>query len=80
MPSVKGILKSAYYIPKLLFSLLWALVYFRWSIWRAKRSFAEELTEQGIPKDIARELANMYDKQNKRLLNDLISAARSAKI
>jgi len=76
MPSLRSILKGTYYIIKILFSMLWALIYLRWQIWRSKKAFAKELQENGIPKDVAKKLTTHYNKQNKKLIGSLISAAR----
>lgn len=72
MPSIRIVLKSSYYISKLVFSLVWALIYLKWSTWRAKRSFGRALRDQGLPRDVADELAGWYGKQNAQLLKSFL--------
>jgi len=72
MPSIKGVIKGAYHASQLLFSLLWVLIYLRWSMWRAKKSFAGELIKHGVPKDIARELTASYNERNKNILKQVL--------
>lgn len=72
MVNIMTVLRSGYYIGKLLLAGVRGLVYLRWRLWRAKQTFKQELTKCGVPKDAADALALKYDGQNKQLISLLI--------
>jgi hypothetical protein len=58
-------------IVRLVSSLLLILPYFTWTTWRAKSAFKEELLKNGVPKDLADNLADSYGTGNKILVGSL---------
>jgi hypothetical protein len=77
VPNIRTILRSGYYIGKLLIAGVHGLVYLRWRIWRAKHAFKKELTSRGVPKDVANTLTLKYNAQNKQLIPSLLSPQTS---
>lgn len=80
------ILGIAYLIGKMTMFLAMILPYYRWKTWRAKSIFENELRRNGVPRELASNLANTYNDGNKGLLVSFLrpkapeSAKRSAVI
>ena len=58
--------KIGLYLGKLALSVVWALPYFRWRIWTAKRAFRKQLEREGLPGELVRSLVQSYNRQNKQ--------------
>ena len=67
MGKLVRIAKIGFYLGKLALSVLWALPYFRWRIWRAKHAFKKELRREGLPDELVTSLVESYNRQNKQV-------------
>jgi hypothetical protein len=71
--TAKTVLQSGYCIAKLLLVLpIYALVYLRWRVWRAKYAFKAELIRSGMPRNVVNMLTTHYNAQNKKIVSTLI--------
>jgi hypothetical protein len=68
--TAKAVLQSGYCIAKLLLVLpVYALVYLRWRVWRAKYTFKAELIRSGMPRNVVNMLTTHYNTQNKKIVS-----------
>jgi hypothetical protein len=71
--TAKTVLQSGYYVAKLLLVLpVYASVYLRWRLWRAKHAFKAELIRSGMPRNVVNMLTTHYNAQNKRIVSSLM--------
>lgn len=73
MASITTIMRSGYYILRMLPQFVWLPVDMRTRLRRATDAFEDQLLQNGINPDVARELAETYHKANKNLVNQLTS-------
>ena len=67
MGKATGVIKVGFYLGKLAFSVVWALPYLRWRIWRAKQAFKRELEKEGLPDELVGSLVQSFNRQNKQV-------------
>lgn len=67
MGKLVRIIKIGFYLGRLGLSVVWALPYFRWRIWRAKHAFKKELRREGLPDELVESLVESYNRQNKQV-------------
>ena len=70
--TIKGILRNGYYVGKLLLTGLYALLYLKWLMWKAKHTFRKELVRNGMPESTADKLALEYNAQSKSMIRSVI--------
>lgn len=68
MGKVVGIVKSGYYLGKLVLGVFWLYPYLRWRIWRAKHAFRRQLEREGLEDKLVRNLVEDYNRHNKRVI------------
>jgi hypothetical protein len=69
--TARAVLQSGYYFAKLLITAIYALIYFRWRVWRAKYAFKAELVRSGIPGNVVKVLVSQYNAQNRKIVSSL---------
>lgn len=65
------VIRVLYHFAKVVFSVSLALPYFQWKTWKAKRTFKHELLRNGIPEQLANNLADAYNSGNKNILRTI---------
>jgi len=73
MVSVAAIVRSGYYVLKILPSLLWLPINIRKNIRHMTGVFEEQLIQSGLDQDISRQLAKAYHDANKQLVSQITS-------
>jgi hypothetical protein len=73
MVSATNIMRSGYYLAKLLPVLLWTPVSMRSDLRRATHAFEKELLDSGLESTVAHQLAEAFSKGNKSLVKKLTS-------
>lgn len=71
--------KIGLYLGKLALSVVWALPYFRWRIWTAKRAFRKQLEREGLPGELVRSLVQSYNRQNKQVFGLIAEGVRAVR-
>jgi hypothetical protein len=73
MVSATNIMRSGYYLAKLLPVLLWAPVSLRSYSHRVTHAFEKELLDSGLEPTVAHQLAEAFNKGNKNMIKKLTS-------
>lgn len=67
------VIRIIYHFAKVVLSLSLVLPYFQWKTRKAKRAFKHELLRNGIPEELADNLADAYNSGNKNILRSVTS-------
>jgi hypothetical protein len=73
MVSITTVLRSGYYVLRMLPSLIWLPINIRTSLRHTMTIFEEQLVQSGLDRDIARRLAEAYHEANKDLVGQFTS-------
>ncbi len=73
MVSITAMVRSGYYVLKILPSLLWLPVSVRTTIGHITDVFEAQLIQSGLDSDVSRQVAEAYRKANKRLISQMTS-------
>jgi hypothetical protein len=73
MVSVAAIVRSGYYVLKILPSLLWLPISVRTTIRHMTNVFEEQLIQSGLDHDVSRQLADAYREANRKLVSQMTS-------
>jgi len=73
MASITAIMRSGYYILRMLPHLVWLRVDMRARLRQATGAFEEQLLQSGLSQDIAHELAESYRGTNKHMIGQMTS-------
>ena len=78
MSRLVNYLKITFHMSKLGLTILLAYATLKWKVRRATGSFKRTLINEGLPKEVARSLAESYRESNKKLLSVVESGFSSA--
>ena len=73
MVSVTAIIRSGYYLLRMIPSLLWLTINVRTRIGHITDAFEDQLIQSGLDRDISRELSKAYHDANKELVSLMTS-------
>jgi hypothetical protein len=73
MVSLTTIVRSGYYVLKMLPSLLWLPINVRTTIGHMTDVFEEQLVQSGLDHDVSRQLAEAYRRANRELVSQMTS-------
>jgi hypothetical protein len=73
MVSLTTIVRSGYYVLRMLPTLLWLPINVRTGIHHITDVFEEQLIQSGLDHDVSRQLAKAYHDANKELVSQLTS-------
>jgi hypothetical protein len=73
MVSVTAIIRSGYYVLRMLPSLLWLPISIRKSIHHMTDVFEAQLIQSGLDQDVSRQLAKAYHEAHKELVGHMTS-------
>ncbi len=62
------VLRIGLHLGRLVSSLILIIPYYEWRTWRAKSVFKKELLKNGVPKELADNLADSYGRGNKSMV------------
>jgi hypothetical protein len=66
-------LRSSYYVLKMLPHFLWLPVQTRSSLGHVRDAFLDQLVQDGLDTQVAHELAEAYDEANRQLIREMTS-------
>jgi hypothetical protein len=73
MVSVTTVVRSGYYVLRMLPSLLWLPIRIRTSIHHMTDVFEAQLIQNGLDQDVSRQLAKAYHEAHKELVSQMTS-------
>jgi hypothetical protein len=73
------VFQTSYHIGKIGLFFIAFLPYLQWKTWRAKSAFRDELLKNGVPREVAANLADSYGKENRGILGSILKRSSGVK-